>query len=529
MLTSNLGPDRLPHAIEAPFNSFAKQHSPLCLPKTRVELLRHIYTWADGRDERCVFWLNGLAGTGKSTISRTVAHKWFKDGRLGASFFFSRGGGDVSHARKFVTSIATQLATNVPRLYQFICNAIIQYSDITNRSLRDQWHLLVLEPLSKLDGNNCRASYVLVIDALDECNDKKDIDIILQLLAENQLLKKVQLQVFLTSRPEITIRHGFGQMPKTEHRDFVLHSISQSIVDRDISVFLEHNLRLISKERSLGAAWPGDNTTRILVQNACGLFIWAETACQFIRQGKLFAKTRLAMILGSSGTSNTRPEKHLNQLYNTVLKQTISPDFTDEERAEFYDMLRHTLGSLVVLHSPLSTSSFCRLLNLQKEDVDQMLEDLHTILDIPEDPVQAVHLHHPSFRDFLLDKTRCEDPNFWVDERQTHQMLTKSCIQLMSTTLKQDICGLGAVCVLVADVESGRVKQYLPPDVQYACLYWVEHLQKGGAGLCDDSQVHQFLQGHFLHWLEAISLMRKAAEGVLAITSLESMVVVSEP
>ena len=73
------------------------------------------------------------------------------------------------------------------------------------------------------------------------------------------------------------------------------------------------------------------------------------------------------------------------------------------------------------------------------------------------------------------------------------------------------------------------MNQCLPPDVQYACLYWVEHLQKGGAQLCDDAQVHQFLQEYFLYWLEAISLMGKTAEGVLAITSLESIVAVSEP
>src|SRR2546430_10492061 len=54
-------------SVEAPFNSYTKQHSPSCLPNTRVELLREIYDWADKQDERCIFWLNGLAGDRKST------------------------------------------------------------------------------------------------------------------------------------------------------------------------------------------------------------------------------------------------------------------------------------------------------------------------------------------------------------------------------------------------------------------------------------------------------------------------------
>jgi hypothetical protein len=85
----------LPYAVEAPFNSYQRQHEPMCLHNTRVELLGQIFDWSDGQDERCfMFWLNGLAGTGKSTIARTVAREYFEQGRLGASFFFSRSGGD---------------------------------------------------------------------------------------------------------------------------------------------------------------------------------------------------------------------------------------------------------------------------------------------------------------------------------------------------------------------------------------------------------------------------------------------------
>ena len=116
-LTGNLGPDsplnHLPYAVDAPFDSYQRQHEPTCLENTRVDVLRQIFDWADGQDERCIFWLNGLAGTGKSTIARTVALEYFERKRLRASFFFSRGSGDVSYASKFFTSIAIRLANNV--------------------------------------------------------------------------------------------------------------------------------------------------------------------------------------------------------------------------------------------------------------------------------------------------------------------------------------------------------------------------------------------------------------------------------
>lgn len=109
--------DRLPYAIEAPFNSYERQHDPTCLPETHVDVRRQINTWAHREDKRCIFWLSGLAGMGKSTIARTVAYELSKQECLGASFFFLRGGGDVGHVGKFVTSIALQLANSIPTLY----------------------------------------------------------------------------------------------------------------------------------------------------------------------------------------------------------------------------------------------------------------------------------------------------------------------------------------------------------------------------------------------------------------------------
>jgi hypothetical protein len=241
----------LPDAADAPFNSYNKQHEPTCLHDTRVDVLRQIFSWADGQDERCIFWLNGLAGTGKSTIARTVAREYFEKGRLGASFFFSRGGGDVDHAGKFFTSIALQLAHNVPPLQRYISEAVVERSDIASLSLQDQWRRLVLRPLLKLDCKSCPFSYILIVDALDECDDDNNIRAILHLLAEARSLETVRLRIFITSRLKIPIRHGIYQLPETEYHDFILHNISPSIIDHDISIFLEYNLRLIGQKRCL--------------------------------------------------------------------------------------------------------------------------------------------------------------------------------------------------------------------------------------------------------------------------------------
>jgi hypothetical protein len=134
-----------------------------------------------------------------------------------ASFFFSRGGGDVSYAGKFFTSIAVQLANSIPPLRHYICDAISNRKDIASQSFRDQWSQLILSPLSKLGSGSSPSSYVLVIDALDECDKDEHIRMILLLLAEARTLKTTRLRVLLTSRPEIPIRHGFYQIPDAQH------------------------------------------------------------------------------------------------------------------------------------------------------------------------------------------------------------------------------------------------------------------------------------------------------------------------
>jgi hypothetical protein len=516
---------RLPYAQDAPFNSNTSQHDATCLANTRVDLLNRVYNWADGEGEQYIFWLSGLAGTGKTTVARSVARWYHTKQLLGASFFFSRGGGDVGRAGRFVTSIAVQLARSVSGVRRHISNALLQRPEIISQSLRDQWQYLVLEPLSKLKGP---AIFVLVIDALDECDGSNDTQLIVQLLAMFGSLKNVRLRVFLTSRPEVPIQYGLGQVPDAEHQDFLLHKVSPSIVNHDIRLFLEYRLNLIGEEDGQESGWPGAEVIQSLVRSASGLFIWAATACRFISEG-LFTEERLHMLADGSDCDNAAsPEQHLNQLYLTVLQKSIQNSYTAGELAKYYGIMRQILGSIVAFSSPLSVSSLGTLILIPEQRVNRMLKEFHAILDIPKGRGQPLRLHHPSFRDFLFSKDRCVDKNFWVDEKQAHTALASNCIQLMSRTLKQDICDVKAPGTLAADIGKDRVAQWIKPELEYACVNWIQHLAKGSTQLRDGAQVDSFLKDHFLHWLEALGWLGKVSEGIHAISLLESSFLVSQ-
>ncbi|KAL2363855.1 hypothetical protein RJZ56_003220 [Blastomyces dermatitidis] len=200
----------LPSAEGASFDSHANEGDPKCHPDTRTDILQQIFNWATDQQSQAIFWLNGMAGTGKSTISRTVAQTLSGMGFLGASFFFRRGEGDRGHAAKFFTTIIAQMVSKLPVLLEHVKKAIEADPDLVKKALTEQFEKFILEPLLELTGRFPKAPHlVIVIDALDECEREQDIKAILHHLARTKTIQSINLRIFVTSRPELPIRLGF--------------------------------------------------------------------------------------------------------------------------------------------------------------------------------------------------------------------------------------------------------------------------------------------------------------------------------
>ncbi|KAM0539655.1 hypothetical protein ACHAO7_011966, partial [Fusarium culmorum] len=176
--------NQLPIAEGASFDSRAEEHNPTCLPDTRVELLNEISCWIDDADAKTIFWLSGMAGTGKSTISRTVARRRHERGDLGASFFFKRGEIDRGGLNRFVPTLARQLASRFPDIAPLIKKAIDADPEVVDKTVKEQFDNLIREPLARVAATQTtRLSAVMVIDALDECDGDADIKLLLSLLS----------------------------------------------------------------------------------------------------------------------------------------------------------------------------------------------------------------------------------------------------------------------------------------------------------------------------------------------------------
>jgi hypothetical protein len=114
-----------------------------------------------------------------------------------------------------------------------------------------------------------------------------------------------------------------------------------------------------------------------------------------------------------------------------------------------------------------------------------------------------------------------------IDQKTVHKDVFLSYIRLMSKHLKKDICDLKLPGILTSEVERTVIERCVPPEVQYACRYWIDHLMRSDVTFYDIGEVHLFLQEHLLHWFEALSQLGRMSDGVLMVIALESIMAVS--
>ncbi|RYP52195.1 hypothetical protein DL768_002637 [Monosporascus sp. mg162] len=390
-------PARLPIARGASFDSHMEEYNPRCLPNTRTELLHHIGEWANDRNGKPIFWLNGMAGTGKSTIARTVAQSFTDQRRLGASFFFKRGEGERANATRFFTTIATDLMGRVPGMRSSVKKAIDADPAIFEKALKDQFEKLIFQPL--LDIALCKAlQLVIVIDALDECERDEDVRAILQLLLRSRSLKSVSLRVFATSRPELNIRLAFREMPDGTFEDLILHEVAGQTIEHDIRLFLKHELGKIRQQRLLSPHWPSGNQIQMLVELTVPLFISAATICRYVGDPRDNPRKRLDIVLGYGKTKASK----LDATYLPILNQLVSEE-DEEDNERLASEFQEIVGSIVVLEGALSITSLARLLGIPKDDISCRLDSLHSVLSIPESEDDA---KSNQAQDFLDDAKR---------------------------------------------------------------------------------------------------------------------------
>ena len=158
-------------------NSRERFAPPKCDPHTHDDILLILWEWIDGMFDAdlSVMWFYGPSGVGKTATAQNIADVCREEGRLLASFFFSRDEPLRDNSEYLFATLAYQIAYYIPAVRGHIEDAIEADPRIFDRSLEAQFKALVVAPLQWIvdigEVEKFSLPYLIILDGLDECMD----------------------------------------------------------------------------------------------------------------------------------------------------------------------------------------------------------------------------------------------------------------------------------------------------------------------------------------------------------------------
>jgi hypothetical protein len=343
----------------------------------------------------------------------------------------------------------------------------------------------------------------LLVDALDECTS--GLSELLHIITDASLARRSRVKWLVTSRniPEIE-RHlqpdSLGVKVSLE--------VKASHVSKAVATFVEYKVKRLVTVQRYNASLQAE-VQQQLRDKAEGTFLWVSLVCKELESVPLYRTQKVLQELPPG----------LDPLYERMMAQIVAQD------ARTVGYCRGILRSITLAFRPLQLEELAATAGLPRDEfgdaqaVADLVSRCGSFLTVREDIISFVHL---SAKDFTLGNGRQVFDGTPVEEqgRMTHRLL-----DAMDSTLRRDMCSLQKPGVRIREARS-RVQDCRLPQIAYACEHWVEHLQAGGHAcsdmLADGGRVHGFFQKHLLHWLEAISLLQKIPEAILALQKLEA-------
>jgi hypothetical protein len=193
-------------------------------------------------------------------------------------------------------------------------------------------------------------STLIIIDALDECQDKEPASALLSVLS--RYVDRIPLiKFFITGRPEPRIRSGFRLPLLRPHTEvLLLHEVQPSLVDSDIKLFLKAQFLDIAENQSscsLEEDWPDQDSIDILCKKAAGFFIYASTVVKFVSSPLYPPNERLALIVSLPEDTFHEGRSGIDLLYTQVLEQAFCKE--DPGDLRLYSQFKSVLGAVVLV------------------------------------------------------------------------------------------------------------------------------------------------------------------------------------
>ena len=350
------------------------------MPGTRVVILDEIRSWATVKESATpVYCIGDVAGTGKSTVTRTLLNEWEKKEPYPFAFFFSQAGSSMQTASDFCFFIRGQIqAYGGPELDEYWRKLTPMLDILRSQRIEQQWAKLVYEPLCLLPKSDLR---VLVVDALDECTldtRRPLLECILKAASSGSL---PHIRIFITTRNEPDI---LNLLRDGAYSKSIIHKPLRTLASDKADVALYVNDRL--DRANIFTSSPDQR--RRLIDRCDGLFIFAFLACKLLEDTGGEEKPLEDLL---------REFTSLDVLYHRTLSRA------DTVKQYTREVLKSILGVIVVAKQPLSISAIADLLQppVKATTVETTIEKLGSILG-SGGVDEPVYILHATFTEFLL-------------------------------------------------------------------------------------------------------------------------------
>jgi len=404
-------------AFNAAYNSREREaeQASTCLEGTREDVISKILDWVQGNNDRPICWLQGPAGSGKSTVVHTIAKQCADDQKLAFSFFFSRGKLDRSDATKFFPTFAHQLAQFFPAIQLSMQHALAGDAFIPFQCLDDQIKKLIIDPIQTI--KEPISLMIVVIDGLDECGgDEGLVQKLIWLLVHTT--PRLPFRFLFTSRPEPHLEQTF-ESPSTKSKTYFLALRDFSARD-DVRQYLQLHLSEVRERenqlmRDVPRPWPSQNDLEVLVEQSEGLFIYVSTLVKFVADRNGLPQQKLQVVMTA--------HKGVDPLYDQVLSE-----------AQNFENFERVIGAIVYLREPLPVRELGQILRLRSSQIRLALRGCQSIFTIPDIDVESVRPYHASLRDFLTDGNRAK--GHFLDPMEHHVFILVDCLKLITTSIE---------------------------------------------------------------------------------------------
>ncbi|CAE6518174.1 unnamed protein product [Rhizoctonia solani] len=494
--------DRIQPSLSARYNSAAAAvvRRRECTPKTREQVMIDLQLWRKDESTEAICWMSGMAGTGKTTIANTFCVALDETNELAASFFATRLLPECRDIKLIVPTIAYQLARFSRPFRSALSRVLERDPDAHTRALKFQFESMIVKPLRDVI-ETLPPGIVVVIDALDECDDADGVGQILEafLLCSSEL----PIKIFVSSRPEPQIRRKLRDL---QHQ-LLLHELDDKIVKKDITTYLRTELAQMSL--------PEDQLLT-LADHAGTLFIYAATVVRYVdlENPSVDSEERLEIVLTTSAVTSSK-HKEIDKLYTIILASAF-----DQPDIEAWEQMRMklVLDTVICVQEPLTVDALSELLNLGNASrVRMALEPLWSVLHISSSN-GLVSTLHASFPDYMSNPVRSK--SYHCNLEAHNGRLAELCFERIKRNEQQfNICGLVSSYTFDEDVPGflARVDQAVPLDLSYAARYWAVHLEQGGKSETRINCLVDFLSERLLLWMEILNLKKQISMGVMSL------------